>query len=78
MAIKLLYCDRCGEIMDIPEDIELALQGTESWHQFVRENGEEPRGLFACRNWIRCHGELQAWDGTGKKPNGKSIKQSYL
>jgi hypothetical protein len=77
LGIKLLYCDRCGELMESPEDIEMALQGTASWHEFLREQGIEPRGLFACRNWIRCHGEMQAWDGKGKKPNGKPIKQTY-
>jgi hypothetical protein len=58
LAIKKLVCDRCGVILDIKEDIELALEGTASWHAFIRARGEQPRGLFPCRNWIQCQGEM--------------------
>ncbi|MBI2850014.1 MAG: hypothetical protein HYX80_03110 [Chloroflexi bacterium] len=66
MAIKKLVCDRCGVVIDIKEDIELALEGTVSWHAFIRARGEEPRGLFPCRNWIQCGGEMIDWKDKDK------------
>ena len=61
MAPKKLVCDRCGTEVSDRDEIELALEGTVSWHAFVRERGDEPRGLFPCKNWIRCHGEMIDW-----------------
>ena len=58
MPPKKLICDHCGAMLDDKEAIELALEGTAAWHTFVREKGDEPRGLFPCRNWIRCGGEM--------------------
>jgi len=55
---KKLICDRCGATLDEKDKIELALEGTASWHNFVKEQGNEPRGVFPCRNWIRCRGEM--------------------
>lgn len=72
--IKLI-CDRCGEVLDDKDAIELALQGTDSWHAFIRERGEEPRGLFPCKNWIRCHGEMIISDGKETKRGGNGHKR---
>ncbi len=69
---KKLVCDRCGEEMSDKDDIELALDGTASWHIFVREKGDEPRGLFPCRNWIRCKGEMIDWKDKDKLRGGKT------
>lgn len=70
---KKLVCDRCGFELNDRDAIELALQGTASWQAFVREKGEEPRGVFACINYIRCGGEMidpkDKNNHNGRKPN---------
>ncbi|GEM_PF-5307098 len=58
---KKLVCDRCGEELSDKDDIELALDGTVSWHTFLKDRGDEPRGVFPCKNWIRCRGEMIDW-----------------
>ena len=72
---KKLVCDRCGEVLDIKEAIELALEGTAAWHAFIRERGGEPRGLFPCMNWIRCQGEMVASDSKEKGRGGNGHKR---
>jgi hypothetical protein len=67
---KKLICDRCGEILDVKGAIELALEGTEAWYAFVKGKGRAPRGLFPCKNWIRCEGEMVVYTGKEKKPGG--------
>ena len=74
MAPKKLICDRCGTILDNRDDIELALQGTAAWQTFIRERGQEPRGLFPCRNWIRCQGEMVVFTGKQKSFGGDGQK----
>ena len=70
MPPKKLVCDRCGETLDNKEDVELALQGTAAWQNFIREKGQEPRGLFPCRHWIRCQGEMIISTGKESKKGG--------
>ena len=66
MPPKKLICDRCGATLDNKEEIELALQGTASWQNFIREKGQEPRGVFPCKHWIRCQGEMVVFTGKEK------------
>ncbi|MBI2836199.1 MAG: hypothetical protein HYX85_00705 [Chloroflexi bacterium] len=56
---RILICDRCGFELTGKNDVELALDGAESWQTAQRGRGEEPRGVFPCKNFIRCHGEMQ-------------------
>jgi len=68
---KKLVCDRCSAELSDKDDIELALDGTASWHVFLRERGDEPRGLFPCKNWIRCGGvmiDAKENNHNGRKP----------
>ena len=58
---KKLVCDRCNTELSDKDDIELALDGTAAWHTFLKGRGDEPRGVFPCKNWIRCHGEMVDW-----------------
>lgn len=59
MAKKILVCDRCGFELTGRADVEMALEGTDSWQEAQRDRGEEPRGVFPCKNFIRCRGEMQ-------------------
>ena len=72
MPPKKLICDRCGETFDDKEAIELALEGTEAWRAFLDEKGREPRGLFPCKNWIRCQGEMIDWKNKDKIQSGSN------
>ncbi len=57
--MKKLVCDRCGKELTEKEDVELALEGQETWQAAVRARGAEPRGVYPCENFIRCGGEMQ-------------------
>ena len=57
--MKRLVCDRCGFEFTDKEDINLALEGQEAWEIAVRARGDEPRGIFPCKNYMHCHGEMQ-------------------
>jgi len=56
--MKKLVCDRCGNELTEPYNIELALEGMEAWQASVRARGAEPRGLFPCEYYVRCGGEM--------------------
>jgi len=56
--VKKLICDRCGYELAEPGDVDLALQGQAAWQRSVRERGEEPRGVYPCKNYVRCQGEM--------------------
>ena len=56
--MKKLVCDRCGKELTEQEDIELALEGQETWQTAVRARGAEPRGIYPCESFMRCGGEM--------------------
>ncbi|MBI2848336.1 MAG: hypothetical protein HYX83_04090 [Chloroflexi bacterium] len=55
----VLVCDRCGFELTEKADVAMALEGTDGWQSAVRDRGETPRGVYPCRNYIRCRGEMQ-------------------
>ena len=57
--MKKLVCDRCGLELTDKGDMELALEGKKTWESATRARGAEPRGVYPCRNYIRCGGELK-------------------
>lgn len=56
--MKILICDRCGYELTEKDDITLAVEGSESWQTATRGRGQEPRGVYPCKNYIRCQGEM--------------------
>jgi len=54
-----LICDRCGLEITEREDVEQILAGVEAWQSAVRDRGGKPRGVFPCKNYVRCGGELR-------------------
>jgi hypothetical protein len=60
--LKKLVCDRCGKELTDIDDVELALEGKETWEASVRERGGKPRGIIPCKHYIRCGGEMQLLD----------------
>ena len=40
------------------EEVELALEGQETWEMAARARGEKPRGVLPCKHYIRCGGEM--------------------
>ena len=56
--MKILVCDRCGFELTEKDDINLAIEGTEAWQTAARARGEEPRGVYPCKRYIRCQGEM--------------------
>ena len=54
-----LVCDRCGEEITDKDDIEQMTAGMEAWQESVRARGEKPRGVFPCKHYARCGGEMQ-------------------
>lgn len=57
--MKILVCDRCGFELTEKDDINMVIEGSNSWKIAVRERGEQPRGIYPCKNYIRCQGEMQ-------------------
>ena len=58
--MKKLVCDRCGFKLEDRNDIKLVLEGREAWETACRARGAIPRGIFLCKNYIRCGGEIKA------------------
>jgi hypothetical protein len=56
--MKILVCDRCGFELTERDDINKVLEGAESWQTSARDRGAEPRGLYPCKHFIRCQGEM--------------------
>jgi hypothetical protein len=56
--MKILVCDRCGFELTEKDDINMAIEGSEAWGIAVRVRGLEPRGVYPCKNYIRCQGEM--------------------
>ena len=57
--MKKLAYDRCGLGLTDKYDLELVLEGKETWQASVRARGAEPRGILPCQNFIRCGGEMK-------------------
>lgn len=57
---KKLVCDRCGKELTDKNSIEAILEGTEAWQDSRFAQGINPRGLFPCKNFINCGGEMVA------------------
>jgi hypothetical protein len=60
--MKILVCDRCGFELSDRDEINQALEGSEAWQASSRGRGEEPRGLYPCKHYIRCQGQMQMTD----------------
>ena len=57
--MKKLVCDRCGFELIYKEDVDQALEGQMAWEMAVRARGDEPRGVFPCKNSRNCGGEMK-------------------
>ena len=56
--MEKLVCDKCGfELTDL-DDIDMAFEGMKAWQDAQRRRGCEPRGVFPCKYYIRCQGEM--------------------
>lgn len=62
-----LVCDRCGFELDQREDILLALDGTDAWINSCLAHGEEARGVFPCKYFFQCKGQMILTKGKKKK-----------
>lgn len=56
--MKKLICDRCGFELSDRWDMVAVLDVKGAWENAVRARGIEPRGVFPCKNYIRCQGEM--------------------
>ena len=56
--MNILVCDRCGFVIEEKNDINQAMEGSEAWHLSVQNRGQEPRGVYPCKHFIRCQGEM--------------------
>ncbi len=56
--MKILVCDRCGFELTEKDDVNLALEGSDAWQTACRGRSQEPRGVYPCKNYIRCQGEM--------------------
>ncbi|MFC2038569.1 hypothetical protein ACFLUG_02220 [Chloroflexota bacterium] len=59
MSTTKLVCDRCGYEVTDPEVIEQMVPGMDAWMDAQKSRGEAPRGLFPCKNYVRCQGQLR-------------------
>jgi len=55
---KKLVCDKCGLELTDKDEVETALDGMWAWQTAVRARGLAPRGVYPCKNFIRCAGEM--------------------
>jgi len=58
VAKEILVCDRCGFELTDKEDIALALEGMEAWQNSQNARGFKPRGVFPCKYYFQCKGEM--------------------
>ena len=56
--MKKLVCDRCGLELTDKSDIEMALEGQGAWEAAMKVRGSKPRGVYPCKNYTRCGGEM--------------------
>jgi hypothetical protein len=53
-----LVCDRCGREIKDEAEIDQIVAGADAWIASVRARGAEPRGIYPCKDYIRCGGEM--------------------
>lgn len=71
--MERLVCDRCGFELTEKEDVLLALDGTDAWQMACRARGEEPRGLFPCKFYFQCKGQMIVVTASEKKKLKKGL-----
>ena len=67
--MEKLVCDKCGFELTELEDINLAFDGMEAWQEAQRTRGTETRGVFPCKYFAQCQGEMILVKGSKKKPS---------
>ena len=66
--MEKLVCDKCGFELTEKEDIYMAFDGMAAWQEGQRSRGCEPRGVFPCKYYFQCGGEMKlVKDLKGKK-----------
>ena len=66
--MEKLVCDKCGFELTEKEDIDLAFEGEAAWQEAQRNRGIEARGVFPCKYFAQCRGEMILVKGSRKKP----------
>ncbi|MDP2918793.1 MAG: hypothetical protein Q8O43_01040 [Dehalococcoidia bacterium] len=56
--MEKLVCDRCGFELTEKQDVFLALDGIDAWCNAQKARGQEPRGVFPCKYYFQCKGEM--------------------
>jgi hypothetical protein len=56
--MEKLVCDRCGFELKEKKDINMAFEGTDAWQNAQKGRGCEPRGVFPCKYYFQCKGEM--------------------
>ncbi|MGD1039609.1 MAG: hypothetical protein ABR914_02150 [Dehalococcoidales bacterium] len=67
--MEKLVCDKCGFELTELEDINLAFEGMEAWQEAQKNRGTEARGVFPCKYFAQCQGEMILVKGSRKKPS---------
>ena len=60
--MEILVCDKCGFELTDKDAVMMALEGTDAWQNACRSRGEELRGVFPCKYYIVCKGQMQLID----------------
>ena len=71
--MEKLICDRCGFELTEREDVSLALDGTDAWQGACRARGEEPRGVFPCKLYFQCKGQMTVVTTRAEKRRRKAL-----
>lgn len=69
--MDILVCDKCGFELTEIDDISLAMEGADAWQLACRTRGVAPRGVFPCKFYFQCQGEMVT-----RRTNRKLKKQS--
>jgi len=65
--MEILVCDKCGYELADKDAIMMALDGTIAWQNSCRNRGEQPRGVFPCKYYVACKGQMQLIEVKKKK-----------